>query len=74
VRTIDAANVDILGSDVRTCLRAGANYVSNERRKHSVSPAADVLEGDVGDIEACLRYVLAMLFGEQPTGGHGFKY
>ena len=54
MRTIDAANVDILGSDVRTCLRAGANYVSNERRKHSVSPAADVLEGDVGNVEACL--------------------
>lgn len=48
--TIDTADVDILGSDVGTCLRAGADYVSNERRENSVSPAADILEGDVGDI------------------------
>jgi hypothetical protein len=48
--------------------------VSNERRENSISPAADVLEGDVRDIEACLRNVLAMLFGEQPAVAQGLKY
>ena len=48
--TIDAADVDVLRTDVGTSLGARADYVSNERRENSVSPAADILEGDVGDI------------------------
>ena len=48
--------------------------MSNQWRENSVSPAADVFEGDVGDVEACLGNVLAILFGEQPSVGYGFEY
>jgi hypothetical protein len=54
VRTVDTADIDVLRSNVGTCLGARADQMSDERRKNSVSPAANVLEGDVGDVEACL--------------------
>ena len=41
--------------------------MSNERRKDSVGPATDVLEGDVGDVEACLIiYRLAIRYSGCP--------
>jgi len=54
VGTIDAADVDVLRTDVGTSLGARADYVGDERCKDSVGPAADVFEGDVGNVEACL--------------------
>lgn len=54
MRTIDAADVNVLRANVGTCLRARADYVRDERRKDSVGPAADVLERNVGNVEACL--------------------
>jgi hypothetical protein len=54
VRTVDTADVDVLRSDVGASLGARADNMSDERRKNSVGPAANVLEGDVGNVEACL--------------------
>ena len=60
MRAIDATDVDVLRSDVATRLRARADDVSNERCKDSVRPAADILEGDVRNVEACLLNALAI--------------
>lgn len=54
MRTIDTADVNVLRLDVGARLGARADYMSNERRKDSVSPAADVLKGNVGNVKACL--------------------
>jgi hypothetical protein len=62
VRTVDTADVDVLCPDVGARLGTRADDMSDERRKDSVSPAANVLEGDVGDVEACLSiYVSNMI-------------
>lgn len=54
MRTVDTADVNVLRADVGTRLRARADNVSDERRKDSIGPTPDVLEGDVGNVEACL--------------------
>lgn len=59
MRAVDASDVDVLGPNVRTCFWARADNVSNERCKDSVCPAADVLEGDVCDVETCLRILVS---------------
>lgn len=73
MRAVDASDVNVLGPDVRTCFWAGADNVSNERCKDSVRPAADVLEGDVCDIETCLGILvnLNLAISEAMVGTHG---
>ena len=54
MRSVDASDIDILGSDVRARLWAGTDQVSDKRSKDTVGPAANVLEIDVRDVEARL--------------------
>ena len=50
MRTVYTTDVDVLCPDVGTRLGARADNMSDERRENSVGPAANVLEGDVGDV------------------------
>lgn len=72
MRAVDASDVNVLGSDVRTCFWTGADNVSNERCKDSVRPAADVFEGDVCDIETCLGILVSLdlAISEAVVGTH----
>jgi hypothetical protein len=59
VAPIDGPDVNILGHNVGTSIRARTHKVSNNRRKHTVGSAPNVAESDIGDLELRLQAIVS---------------